>query len=468
MDRTLKFLTDYATSLTYEQLPSDAIRQVKRRVIDALGCAMGGYTEDVPKLVRGYAAEATAVNSGATILGTRRRTAPELAAFANGVMVRYLDFNDSGTSKEVGGHPSGNIPAILAAAEYAGAGGEAFICAVVLAYEIHGRMADELGLWRRGWDHASYMTLASAAGAAKVLELDHARMANALALATVTGFFLGQTRTGSVSKWKGCAEGNGSRNGVFAALLAQRGMTGPEAPFEGAKGLFKVASSPVDMPPFGGTNGEAYKIQIAQHKYFPSDHETQCCAHPFIELGEILRGRLDDIEKIVVDTYRLTMEVAADSPEKWDPQTRETADHSLPYTMALCLTQGGYWLDDFELEKIRNPALRPLMKKIEVRETEECNSRFPESNSFRIEVTMKNGEKIRRGIDHAKGDPNNPMTDDEIVTKFRKLCAPVMSDAQMDHALNRRWQLEGMSDISEIVRLFELKGFNPQPFPSAN
>jgi 2-methylcitrate dehydratase len=455
MDKTLKYLTDYAASLTYDQFAPDVIHQVRRRVIDALGCAMGCYTEEIPKLVRAHAMEVTA-KSGATILGTKHRTATELAAFANGVMVRYLDFNDSGTSKEVGGHPSVNIPAILAAAEYAGASAESFICAIVLAYEIHGRMADVLGLWRRGWDHASYMTLASAAGAAKVLGLSHAQIADALSLAATTGFYLGQTRTGRVSKWKGCAEGNGGRNGVFAALMAKRGMTGPEAAFEGAKGLFKVASSPVEMPVFGG-NGEVFKIQIAQHKYFPSDHETQCAAHPAIELGKILANRLDEIEKIVVDTYHLTMEVAADSPEKWDPQNRETADHSLPYILALCLTQAGYWLDDFEDEKIRNPKLRPLMKKVQVRETEECNSKFPECNSFRIEVTMNNGEKIMRGIDHAKGDPQNPMTDEEIETKFRKLATPVMSKGQMDRALDRLWHLEDMRDISEVFGLFELE-----------
>ena len=455
MDKTLKYLADYATSLTYEKLAPDVIHQVKRRVIDSLGCAMGCYTSEVPTFVRAHAMEATA-KSGATILGTTHRTAPELAAFANGVMVRYLDFNDSGTSKEVGGHPSVNIPAVLAAAEYAGANAESFICGVVLAYEIHGRMADAAGLWRRGWDHASYTTLASAAGAAKVLGLSHAQIADALSLATITGFYLGQTRTGSVSKWKGCAEGNGARNGMFAALMAKRGMTGPEAAFEGRKGFFKVASSPVEMPVFGG-DGELFKIQIAQHKYFPSDHETQCAAHPAIELHKILANRLDEIEKIAVDTYHLTMEVAADSPEKWDPQTRETADHSLPYILALCLTQGGYWLDDFSEEKIKNPKLRPLMKKVQVRETEECNRKFPESNSFRIEVTMRDGEKIVREIDHAKGDPQNPMTDEEIETKFRRLAQPVMSKEQMDRALDRLWHLENVRDLSEVLSLFELK-----------
>jgi 2-methylcitrate dehydratase len=455
MDKTLKFLTDYAASLSYEKLAPDVIHQVKRRVIDSMGCAMGCYTEDIPKMVRAHAMEVTA-KSGATVLGTSHRTATELAAFANCVMVRYLDFNDSGTSKEVGGHPSVNIPAILAAAEYGGASAELFITAVVLAYEIHGRLADVAGLWRRGWDHASYMTLASAAGAAKVLGLSHGQIADALSLAATTGFYLGQTRTGKVSKWKGCAEGNGGRNGVFAALMAKRGMTGPEAAFEGAKGFFKVASSPVEMPPFGG-GGEVFKVQIAQHKYFPSDHETQCAAHPAIELGKVLANRLDEIDKIVVETYHLTMEVAADSPEKWDPQTRETADHSLPYILALCLTQGGYWLDDFEEEKIRNPKLRPLMKKVEVRETEECNRRFPESNRFRIEVTMRDGEKVVREIDHAKGDPQNPMTDQEIETKFGKLAAPVMSQQQMERALDRLWHLESMRDMGDVSGLFKVE-----------
>lgn len=454
MDYVLKFLTDYAESLTYEKLPNEVVHEVKRRVIDSLGCALGGYNMLPPKIARAHALEVTA-NPGATVLGTSHRTSAELAAFTNGVMVRCLDFNDTSHGR-AGGHPSDNIPAVMAAAEYAGADPRALISGIVLAYEVMDRFVDYCPIINRGWDHATYQAFSTAAGAAKVFGLAPEQMANALALAVTPNGATWQTRVGSLSMWKGCAAGNAGRNGVFAAQLAKRGLTGPDEAFAGANGFLKQVAgvAPLELKGFGG-EGRLFKIQEAKLKYYPSDYETQCAVHPALELRHELGGRVDEIEKIIVDTYHLAVKVAADTPDKWHPKTRETADHSLPYVLSLAFVRGNVWLDDFTEERINDPQLRSLMPKIEVHEKEEYTKASPDSHYFRIEVITRSGQRLVRETRYAKGHPKNPMSDAEIEDKFRRLAAPLLKPAQINSILERLWYLEEVN-VPEIMSLFKL------------
>ncbi len=457
MDYVLKFLTDYAGALTYEKLPKEVVHEVKRRVIDSLGCCLGGYNMVPPKIARAHALEVTA-QPGATVLGTSHRTSAELAAFANGVMVRYLDFNDTSHGRG-GGHPSDNIPAVMAAAEYAGADPHALITGIVLAYEVMDRLGDYCPITiNRGWDYTTYEALSTAAGAAKVFGLSPEQMANALALAVVPNAASWQTRVGRLSMWKGCASGNAGRNGVFAALLAKRGLTGPDEAFAGANGFLKqvAGGSPLELKEFGG-EGRIFKVQEAKLKYYPSDYETQCAVHPALELRRELGGRGDDIEKIIVDTYRLAVVVAADTPDKWNPKTRETADHSLPYVLALAFTRGNVWLDDFTEERINDPQLRSLMPNIEVHEKEEYTKAFPDSHYFRIEVITRSGQHLVRETRYAKGHSKNPMSDAEIEDKFRSMACKLMDEAQIDRLMKTIYRLEHLDDIGRLMRLLRFK-----------
>lgn len=459
MDRILQFVSDYAINLRYDQLPPEVVHQVKRRTIDAIGCALGAYNAEASEIARGYVLGVRA-SPGATVLGTRHRTAPELAAFANGVMVRYLDYNDTGLAGD-SGHPSDNIPAVLAAAEFVSADVRTFITGVVLAYEVQGRFGEPGRLRARGWDPVTFLALSAAAGAGKALGLTREQMANALAMAITSNVGLRQIRAGALSMWKGAAAGNAAASGVFTAILGGRGLTGPEQAFEGRYGLFNQVTGPIELQPFGG-NGRPFKVQDAKFKVFPTDYEAQCAVHPALELRQVLGGKVDDIERVVVDTYNLAVTIAADSPEKWHPETRETADHSIPYVLAVAFTRGTVWLDDFTEERIRDPQIRALMKKIEVREKEEYTRANPESNYFRIEVITRSGEHHVREIRYAKGHPKNPMSDQEIEAKFRRLAEPVMGRVQMDRVLDRLWHLEDVESLRALLDLFVLKSRSAQ------
>ncbi|MBI4330145.1 MAG: MmgE/PrpD family protein [Chloroflexi bacterium] len=454
MDRVLQSLTDYAMSLTYRELSGEAVHQVKRLMIDSMGCALAAHNEEPVRISRSHAIEVTA-NPGATVFGTTHRTAPELAAFANTAMVRYLDFNDTGLGFEVG-HPSDNIPAVLAAAEYAGAPVQTALLGIVLAYEIVGCMGQDNRLMQNGWDYVTYDAISSAAGAGKALNLTREQMANAIALAAVSSFSLGQTRAGALSMWKGCAAANAVRNGVFAALMALRGMTGPLEAFEGPRGFLKHLAGPITLPSCMGTD-HVYEIQKAKIKYFPADYEAQTAVHAVLELREILGGRTEDIDKVIVDTYDLAIAVAADGPEKWRPANRETADHSLPYILAVAFINGDVWLDDYAEDRIRDPGVRDFMQKIEVRQTEECQRDFPQANPFRIEMITRSGQRHVREVKYGKGHPKNPMTDGEVETKFHRLTNPVLKPGQADRILDRLWHFEGVRNIEEVLKLCVLQ-----------
>ncbi len=452
MDGVLDFLSDYGVALTYQKLPKGVVHEVKRRVIDTLGCAMGSYYMEPPEIARAHALEAIS-KPGSTVLGTRHQSAPELAAFANGVMARYLDLNDT-TAK--GGHPSDNIMAILAAAEYAGADMPTAIASIVIAYEVQDRFgAVSRALRTNGWDNAIYVALASALGAAKVMGLSKGQMANALSLAAVPNAPMNQTRVGRLSMWKGCSAPNAARNGVFAALMARRGMTGPQEAFEGSRGFKKQLGTSFELPAFGG-DGEPFAIETDKLKTFPCDYEAQCSITPALALHKTLKGRIDEVEKIDIETYDNAVYVAADTRDKWNPTNRETADHSIPYVVAVALTRGTFWLDDFAEERIRDPNIHALMQKIEVRATEECNRDWPEAYPFRITATTKSGEQHVQEIRYAKGHPKNPMSDQDIEAKFRRLTEPVLGQTRTNNALSQLWHLEDMKNAQELLALFVL------------
>jgi 2-methylcitrate dehydratase len=456
MDNVLNFLARYGADLTFEDLPAGAVHEVKRRLIDNFGCALGAYPSEPPRIARAHALESTAT-PGATVLGTAHCSSAELAAFANGVMFRYLDFNDMSMAKHGGGHPSDMIAAVLAAAEYAEADPKDFVTGVVLSYELMDRLADVCDISiSRGWDYPTWIAMGSAYGASKALGLSLEQTANAVALAVVANATLFQTRRGALSMWKGSAGGNGCRNGVFAALLARRGMTGPAEAFTGASGFFnQLVGGAVDLPQFGG-NGNRYKIEESKLKAYPADYEAQTSVHPALALREAIGDRTDEIEKIEIATYGVAIRIAADTPAKWAPTTRETADHSIPYLVAVALTRGDVGIDDFAPERISDPDLHALMAKITVAEKQEYTKAYPESTYFRIELTTRSGDHHVAQVRYPKGHPKNPMTDAEVEEKFRRQAAGLIRTEQIDAVLDRCWHLERERSMTELMALLEL------------
>ena len=231
MPTIVEYVANYSANLHYRDLPADTVHLLKRMIIDSIGCAIGGYTSEPSKISRDLSGDVTS-RRPCTIIGSGLTSSPDLATFANGVMIRYLDFNDGYTTLE-SGHPSDSIAATLAGAELVGAGGRRLITATAVAYEAFCRFGDAFSIRYIGFDHVTNGAIASSIGAARAMGLSLAQTEQALNLGITPNLALGQTRVGALSHWKGCAYANASRNAVFAAMLAEKRTDRPIAGVRG-------------------------------------------------------------------------------------------------------------------------------------------------------------------------------------------------------------------------------------------
>lgn len=446
MDKTTKLICSYALELTFDDLGPEVVHQVKRTVIDTLGCAMGGFTSRPAQISRDLALRVTSPTPS-RILGTDDYSSPDTAAFANGVMLRYLDCNDSYFSPG-GGHPSDMIPAAMAPAGPAGCDGPTFITSVALAYEVFCRLSDKVVASSLGWDQGMFGVIGAACAAGKVLGLDREQMANAVSLAVVPNLPLGVTRTGELSMWKGCAGAGAARAGVFAAQLAAEGMTGPPEPLDGRRGLWAQAvGSPVQIDGLA-ESGQSFAICETTFKSYPSQIHTQVPIALALELRPQLA--VQDIESIMVHAYRSAADNRVSNPEKWAPKTRETADHSIPYLIAVALQDGAVTGESFSDQRLLDPALAALIGKIDIQEDEEYTRRYPAELNCRVDVAAKSGVIYSASAPYPRGHRSNPMTDSEVEAKFRALSAGTLTDSQCDRALDVVWSLDKQPDLTEL------------------
>ena len=445
-------LAQYSTALHYRHLPPEVSHLAKRMIIDTLGCAIGGYTSEPAKIARDLASTVSS-SQPCTIIGSGGTSSPDLATFANGVMMRYLDYNDGYTSKE-SGHPSDSIAAVLAATEMAGLGGRRAITATVVAYEAFCRLGDAATLKYFGYDHVTNGCIASVLGAARSLGMPPEITEEAVNLGVVPNVALGQTRVGTLSHWKGCAYANASRNAVFAAMLAQRGLTGPSPSFEGEHGFFVgVAREPYELEHFGG-NGQPFKIAECSIKRFPLGQYSQTVVQAALEAREQMpEVNVDDIAEVKIRTLQKAIDIMAGDDEKWRPRTRETADHSMPYTTAVALTYGNVDQGHFDDRYIFDERLLDLTGRVKVERSEEADRRVPEAMLCYLDVTTKSGHTFSAEVPYHKGHYLNPMTDAEVEGKFRSLAKDLLSPGQTDELLAKLWNLEEVEDIGEVLRL---------------
>ena len=443
-------LSAYATSLQYDQLPPEVVHHAKRMIIDTLGCALGGYSSQPSRIAREVAATVTS-SQPATVLVSGQVTSPDLATFANGVMIRYLDYNDGYTSRE-SGHPSDSIAAALTCSEVGQAGGKGLITATVLAYETFCRLGDAATLKYRGFDHVTIGCIASVVAACRSLGLSQEQTLQALNLGVAPNLALNQTRVGTLSMWKGCAYANASRNAVFATMLASRGLTGPSPIFEGEGGYFKtVTGEPFELEPFGG-GGQPFKIMECSIKRYPLGQYSQTVVQAALEVREQLPNA-GDIAEVNVTTLQKAVDIMAGDPDKWRPTTRETADHSMPYTVAVALIYGTVDQSHFDDEYLHDQRLLDLVGRVTVAVSEEANRRVPEAMLCDLEVVTGTGQRFSSQVAYHKGHFKNPLSDSEVEEKFRSLASGVLPTDQTDALLDRLWHLEEVEDVGDLVRL---------------
>ena len=364
-------------------------------------------------------------------------------------MIRFLDANDTYIARG-SGHPSDMLGALLAAAESRGASGEDLLLATVAGYEVFGALADQVSLRDRGWDQSVFVAPASAAGAGLLLGLSAEQMADALAIAATASVATRQTRAGALAMWKGCATAAAAKAGLFAAQLAKEGMTGPTAAFEGHHGLCEQVTGPFEIGALGG--GGSFAIERTNLKFFAAEYHAQAPIATALALRQNVS--VEEIEAIDVQIYAMAYSEIGSERAKWDPRTRETADHSLPYMLAVALQDGRITPSSFEPQRYLDPALRPLMNRIRVAENPEFTHRFPRELVSEISVVTRTGRHLTERAEYPKGHVRNPMTDADVDAKFRDLSAGVLGPTKGDRALHALWRLEGEGRVGAVMDLF--------------
>jgi len=442
MDATTARLIDFAAGLDYARLHEDTVHECKRRLIDAIGCAIGAYDDHLSVMARAMAGRVRG-DPAASILGSKVSTSPEAAAFTNGVMIRLADISDTYLGK-ARGHPSDMLSGILAVGETVRANGQAIIAATTLAYDIYCSLCDALDWNSKGWDQPVYATLGCVVGVGKLLELDREQMANAISLALVPNMAMAQTRRGPLSSWKGCAGPNGSRNAVFAAMLARDGFTGPTAIFEGEGGIFDIVGKFEWTLPQGGQ-----MIGKTHIKSLPVCYHGQSPVLVALKMREQVRAQ--DIAAIRVDAYKTAVDMMGGDPSRWAPTTHETADHSLPYTVSIAFLDGKVNEESYATERFTDPAVVAMMKKVEVHEDAGLTAKYPQASPGRLTVKMVSGEVHTSEMIYPTGHAGNPMSDAEVEAKFQDMLAQRYDAAERDRLLKRLWAAEKIEDFGREV-----------------
>lgn len=442
-------LADYVHSTNYNVVPENVIHETKKRIIDSLGCAIGAFNEEPIKISR-KVASAARDSLGSTLFGTRKKTTPDLAGFVNGIMVRYFDYNDTYLSKEPA-HPSDNIGPCFSVAESEHSTGKEFLLSIILAYEIQCRLCDAADIRHRGWDHVCYGLPSTALASGKIMDFDAEQMTQAVNLALNSHITMRQVRAGELSMWKGCSFANAARNGIFSALLAREGMTGPSPIFEGEMGFFKQVSGPFEMniDDFGGRNG-SFKIAETYLKFFPAEIHSQTSIWAALEARKEIENP-EDIASVEIASHEAGYTILGKDPEKWNPLTKETADHSLPYIVGMALLEGKIDNSTYSEKKFRDPKILDFLKKITVVEDKTLSARYPEAVANIVTVRLSSGKIVSKQIDYHKGHPKNPMSDVEVEEKFQRLTRKYLDKNRARRILDAVWNLERAKDIAKLV-----------------
>jgi 2-methylcitrate dehydratase len=442
-------LARFAAHASYNDLSETAREQLKIRVLDALGCALGALNGDPVRLVRAQVVEFD--RSGPCSLIGGGSASPDRAAFYNSALVRYLDFNDSYLAKGETCHPSDNLGAVLAAAEYAGASGRDFLAALALAYQVQCRLSDMAPVRDAGFDHVTQGAYAVAAGSARALGLDPTRTAHAIAIAGTAFNALRVTRTGRLSHWKGLAYPNVAGAVTRTTFLARRGITGPLEVFEGEKGFMDAVAGYFEL------RWEAEDLERVTRtilKKYDAEIHSQSALEAVLELRAHNDLAAADVERVELDVFDVAYRLIGGGEEgdKTVVRTKEEADHSMPYLVAVALLDGEVMPEQYLPARIRSDDVQALLRRVVVRPDEGFSRRFPAEMPCRVRVTRRDGQVLTAELADYPGFTTRGQTWGAAREKFERLAAPHTTPSLRDRIAGTVAELERLR-VPELTSL---------------
>ncbi len=451
-------LAEFVSACSFEDLSDAAVEALKLRMLDGLGCAMGALDGAPIRALRDHLVDFGGRPLCTTLGGPK--TAPDRAALYNGALVRYLDFNDSYLAKGETCHPSDNLGAVLAAAEYAQASGKDLLVSLAVAYQVQCRLSDVAPVRAKGFDHTTQGSYAVAAGVSRALGLDAVRTANAIATSGTAFNALRVTRTGALSNWKGLAYPNTGFCGTHAAFLAKHGITGPLEVFEGNKGFMEAIAGKFSID---WSREDLERVTRTIVKRFNAEVHSQSAAEGILELKAETGFTGDQVASIEIEIFDVAFNIIGGGEEgsKYGVKTKEEADHSLQYIVSAAILDGNVMPSAYEPERILRNDIQALHRKVVVRPKKEYSDRFPNEMPCHITVRLKDGRILEKEKRDYEGFVTRPMSWATAEAKFHTLASPFAPEGlrkQITKALANLENLETADLLKLLAKITETRG----------
>lgn len=442
-------LAAFIVGSSFDDISENGKRELKIRILDSLACGIGALEGEPVQILLKYIEELG--ESGHCTLIGGGRTTPDRAALFNGALIRYLDFNDSYLAKGETCHPSDNIGAVLAASEFSGKSGKELLTALAVSYQVHTRLSDVAPVRHKGFDHTTQGSYAVAAGVSKALLLDHEKTANAIGISGTAFNALRVTRTGRISHWKGLAFPNTAFCGTHAAFMARGGITGPIEVFEGNKGFFDSIAGKFEID---WSKEDLEGVTRTIIKKYNAEIHSQPSIEGICELKEEHDFSPEDVERIDIEVFDVAYNIIGGGEEgdKWIVETKEEADHSLQYMVAVAILDGTVMPEQYLPERIIKDDVQKLLRKIYVRPKDEFTDRFPFEMPSRLKLLLTDGRVLTKEKRDYEGFITRPMSWERVVEKFERLSSPYTGSKQRKEIIDITGDLE-LFQVADLARV---------------
>ena len=449
-------ISQFAANLKFEDLSEDAVYQAKRFLLDSLGCALGGFQQHDVTLALEVLDE-IAGRGSCTIIGTGKKVDAVSASLANALMIRCMDYNDI-YWKQDPSHPSDIFPAAIAGCERMQSDGRELIVGLVLGHEFECRFCEAAfpGIRERGWHHATLTAFVSPIVAGRVLKLGWEQIQHAIGISASRQATLGAVTAGKLTMMKNTVDPMATQSGMLAALLAEQGYTGPEHVVDGKEGLTHCFGPEWKLNVLTDGLGESWRITQCGMKFFPTEALTHAPISATLDLVHEHDLKPENVEKVTIRSLARAADILSD-PSKYDPRSKETADHSLPYVIAAALVDRQVTPAQFTMQKIMDPTVRAQLKKVVVVADPEIEKVFPALQRVVVTIHTTDGKEFTKQLDYPKGDPRNPLTDREIEEKFAALAGPVLGKAAQKKVRDTVWSLEKLDSVGGLMKLMRAR-----------
>jgi 2-methylcitrate dehydratase len=452
MSSVLETMAKFTYELTYEDLDATTIQTCKRFILDSLGCAFGGSTTHDIQIMSEFYSEIGG-KPEASVINAAQKIPMIHACLLNSLMIRALDYNDIYWEQDPS-HPSDLIPAALTPAEYLHKTGKELITAIVLGYEWEMRLCEFAlpGIRERKWHHATLTQFAAPLTAGKIVGLTPEKLVQATGISASHNFTPGAVTAGKLTMMKNAVDPMAVQAGLIGALLAQRGYQGPEHILEGKEGFIDSFGGTFDLSLLTQGLGENFRINRCSMKAFPTEALTHSPISAVLKMIKLEKLKKEDIAKVDIRTVARAADILAD-PSKYDPQTRETADHSLPYCVAAAIVDGAVTPRSFSDENLFNKEIRAFLQKIKVVADSKFEKTFPALKQAGVSIHTYDKRSFQLEVDYPLGDYREPMDDQVLLAKFDAMVLPLAEKEKRDRIVDTIENLERVDDVAELAGL---------------